>query len=276
MPVRLPRCSPPPACARPACGTRQTLRPCSCGWTSTWMPTAPTKCLRWVAHNLPAPSVSSALADSAVTPGLLLGHQIQEEFAFGISAELTRLRTAEKASHLVPGAHAAACHAWSVGHQTHSMHVCLRAGQCCRERAHQDSCSGCQPAGVWQRSEPTRAFPGGQQVPGVQLCMHAQVTELDAKYRVSEQASSVIKVRSTAHGEITRNTRNARRLGQPYDASIVALLQAAREASRAAGTRMATSLGAAQARAMENERVRTCSCISLAPCWHLPLKKRGF
>ncbi|BDA43654.1 hypothetical protein COCOBI_04-6670 [Coccomyxa sp. Obi] len=90
--------------------------------------------------------------------------EVQEDFAFGISAELTRLRTAEKVS-----------------------------------------------AAVSERTKSAAAVAT------------QQMTDLDAKYRVSQQAASAV--------------------------------QAAREASRVAGSRLATSFGKVHARAMENQQV---------------------
>jgi hypothetical protein len=70
MPVCPRRCSPHLACAQPACGTRQTSRPCSCGWTSTWTLTAPTKCLRWGASSAARGLLSGRTsADALLTPG---------------------------------------------------------------------------------------------------------------------------------------------------------------------------------------------------------------
>ncbi|EIE19408.1 hypothetical protein COCSUDRAFT_67882 [Coccomyxa subellipsoidea C-169] len=90
--------------------------------------------------------------------------EVQEDFAFGISAELTRLRTAEKVS-----------------------------------------------AAVSERTKSAAAVAS------------QQMTDLDAKYRVSQQAASAV--------------------------------QAAREASRVAGTRLATGFGKVHARAMENQQI---------------------
>ena len=117
-----------------------------------------------------------------------------------------------------------------------------------------------------------------------------QVTELDAKYRVSEQATSAFKVGrasivekgayphpryadtsfvGTVYTVFALPESHAGRMllgcltdsGQGRARSVAVKkdrcgVQAAREASRVAGSRVATSLGAVQARAMENERVR--------------------